>query len=191
MEYDIKSKPTRYNGRNYRSRLEAQWAAFFDLTGWEFQYEPSEINGYNPDFIIKCKSKMYPTKYIIVEVKPSVFIDEEYKESVYDKYCKTNAHILILSDMPFYKSDDYDDLVTLGFGSQFFEEPYKRSSWLEMHMKSLNDFGSNEVMWDGMISGKIDRKEFLRFEQRENMPTIISLYNNWYECANKVQFKVK
>jgi len=29
--YTIPAIPTRYNGVNFRSRLEAKWAAFFDL----------------------------------------------------------------------------------------------------------------------------------------------------------------
>ena len=35
MDYTIDSIPTVYKGRNYRSRLEAKWAAFFDLCGWQ------------------------------------------------------------------------------------------------------------------------------------------------------------
>jgi hypothetical protein len=32
---------TRYNGVNFRSRLEAKWAAFFDLAGWSWEYQPA------------------------------------------------------------------------------------------------------------------------------------------------------
>ena len=35
--------PTLYNGIQFRSRLEAKWAAFFDLLGWEYEYEPSRL----------------------------------------------------------------------------------------------------------------------------------------------------
>ncbi|MEA2669684.1 MAG: hypothetical protein QOJ33_2618, partial [Chloroflexota bacterium] len=28
--------PTTYDGVNFRSRLEAKWAAFFDLLGWRW-----------------------------------------------------------------------------------------------------------------------------------------------------------
>lgn len=36
---EIKSIPTRYNNRFFRSRLEARWAVFFDELGVEYDYE--------------------------------------------------------------------------------------------------------------------------------------------------------
>lgn len=32
---------TRYGGIDFESRLAAQWAAFFDLAGWWWQYKPA------------------------------------------------------------------------------------------------------------------------------------------------------
>ncbi len=43
---------TRYNGINFRSRLEAKWAAMFDLLKWGWTYEPTDFNGWIPDFAI-------------------------------------------------------------------------------------------------------------------------------------------
>lgn len=57
--------PTRYNGVNYRSRLEAKWARFFDLLEWPHEYEPLDLDGYIPDFVLKFK------KPIAVEIKPA------------------------------------------------------------------------------------------------------------------------
>lgn len=63
--------PTHYNGINFRSRLEAKWARFFDLIGWQYEYEPADLNGYIPDFVIKfAKVPVY------VEIKPSMTIDD-------------------------------------------------------------------------------------------------------------------
>jgi hypothetical protein len=56
--------PTRYNGVQFRSRLEARWAAFFDLCKWQWEYEPFDLKGYIPDFILKFK------KPLLIEVKP-------------------------------------------------------------------------------------------------------------------------
>lgn len=36
-----------------RSRLEARWAALFDLIGWRWTYEPFDADGYIPDFLIE------------------------------------------------------------------------------------------------------------------------------------------
>jgi hypothetical protein len=60
----MKAIPTFYKGRRYRSRLEAQWKAFFDLLGWQTEYEPIDFNGWIPDFVIIEAESVY------VEVKP-------------------------------------------------------------------------------------------------------------------------
>lgn len=64
MRYRINAIETRYNGILFRSRLEARWAAMFDLLGWRWTYEPTEFNGWIPDFAIQGKEVVY------VEVKP-------------------------------------------------------------------------------------------------------------------------
>jgi hypothetical protein len=43
---------TLYRGHRFRSRLEAKWAAFFDAAGWRWQYEPLDLDGWIPDFVI-------------------------------------------------------------------------------------------------------------------------------------------
>src|ERR1041384_7453009 len=58
--------PTPYAGVRFRSRLEARWAAFFDLVGWKWEYEPLDLTGYIPDFILAFH------KPLLVEVKPIV-----------------------------------------------------------------------------------------------------------------------
>ena len=60
-----KARPTEYAGVLFRSRLEASWAAFFDELGWTWEYEPYDLDGWTPDFIIKGKSEN-----VFVEVKP-------------------------------------------------------------------------------------------------------------------------
>lgn len=50
---------------NFRSRLEAKWAAFFDICGWKWIYEPFDLDGWAPDFLIKT-----PHCNVLVEVKP-------------------------------------------------------------------------------------------------------------------------
>lgn len=73
MEYNIKAHPTKYNGVQFRSRLEARWAAFFDLAGWEWEYEPIDLVGWSPDFKVSfpCGHSECPTCHtILIEVKP-------------------------------------------------------------------------------------------------------------------------
>lgn len=61
----FKAHPTSYRGVAFRSRLEARWAAFFDLAGWRWQYEPCDLGGWSPDFVLAGKSAP-----VLVEVKP-------------------------------------------------------------------------------------------------------------------------
>jgi hypothetical protein len=48
--YKYKPHPTKYVGVQFRSRLEARWAAFFDLANWQWSYEPIDLEGWTPDF---------------------------------------------------------------------------------------------------------------------------------------------
>ena len=60
--------PTMYAGVQFRSRLEARWAAFFDLLDWKWEYEPIDLNGYIPDFLVTPPMD----EPLLVEVKPLV-----------------------------------------------------------------------------------------------------------------------
>lgn len=61
----MKAIPTQYSGVNFRSRLEARWAAFFDLAGVEWEYEPIDLEGWSPDFLVYLAGVP-----VYVEVKP-------------------------------------------------------------------------------------------------------------------------
>lgn len=65
-----RSYATTYAGSRFRSRLEAKWAAFFDLVGWRWTYEPFDTTGYIPDFLIHGRASF------IVEVGPCEFLSE-------------------------------------------------------------------------------------------------------------------
>lgn len=193
-----------YNGRSYRSRLEAKWQCMFDYLGWQSEYEPVEINGYNPDFIIRCTSSSYPTNSIIVEVKPSVMIDDKLINETLLKYETAKAHILIVSDFPFL-SELMDDQIPIGVGSQYFGVDTKPDNWddedvfgkwspnlprSDMHklfMKGIDDFSSDNVLWDGMVRGTVERKQFIT----PRYPEYQKLVSMWTACGNKTQFKVK
>lgn len=62
--------PTDYSGYRFRSRGEAGWAAFFHLLGWRWRYEPVDLAGYIPDFVVPLD---FP---LLVEVKPAYSLDQ-------------------------------------------------------------------------------------------------------------------
>lgn len=66
MDYTIKAIPTEYAGVKFRSRTEARWAAFFDLVGLKWDYEPFDLEGWAPDFLLRTK-----IGHVLVEVKPA------------------------------------------------------------------------------------------------------------------------
>ncbi len=62
--------PTRHLETNFRSRLEARWASFFDLIGWRWTYEPFDADGWIPDFLIAGDAPF------LVEVGPVALLSE-------------------------------------------------------------------------------------------------------------------
>lgn len=49
----IQAIPCNYKGVRFRSRLEAKWAAWFDIAGWQWDYESIDLFGWTPDFLIQ------------------------------------------------------------------------------------------------------------------------------------------
>lgn len=57
--------PTVYRGFRMRSRTEARFAAFFDELKWDWDYEPLDLSGYIPDFLLHFE------RPLLVETKAS------------------------------------------------------------------------------------------------------------------------
>lgn len=73
MEYTIRAIETEYRGCLFRSRLEARWAAFFDLAGIGWDYEPMDLAGWSPDFLLhRRRWDTLPEEQDLCEVKPIV-----------------------------------------------------------------------------------------------------------------------
>jgi hypothetical protein len=71
----IKAIPTEYNGIKYKSRTEARWAIFFDISDIPARYEAegyqTESGWYLPDFLISSNASVF------FEVKPGLATEEE------------------------------------------------------------------------------------------------------------------
>lgn len=194
MDYNYKAKPTLYNGITFRSILEARWAAFFDLVGWKYQYEPFEIGGRLPDFILYCSGSGYNFKQVIAEVKPEAFCNDEFYKSLCKSYKGYPAMILVLNENPFSVMEER----TVKLGNEV--DMYSDVSAAEtlhidpMCMKCVNDFSSYYMMWDGVMEGTVQRKDFIivssensRYSEKEmDYRELLAL---WKEAGNRVQFK--
>lgn len=83
--------PTMYAGVQFRSRLEAKWAAFFDRLSWPWEYEPIDLNGYIPDFILT-----FAAGPLLVEVKPSLVLDDLHHHTAKIDTSGWSEHALVV-----------------------------------------------------------------------------------------------
>lgn len=74
-----RAHPTKYAGVQFRSRLEAKWAAFFTLCGVEWDYEPLDLQNWSPDFLVTL-----PEGPVLVEVKPIKAPDKDILQRMSD-----------------------------------------------------------------------------------------------------------
>lgn len=56
---------TEYAGTIFRSRHEAAWARTFDALGLPWNYEPTDLDGYIPDFDL-----LFENAPLLIEIKP-------------------------------------------------------------------------------------------------------------------------
>lgn len=99
----IQSKPTVYKDVQFRSLLEAQWAAFFDALGIRWEYEPEKIklsNGavYIPDFWFPHTIEGLADEGwgMWVEMKPIFREDNDYQVSKLLQVCQITKHNALL-----------------------------------------------------------------------------------------------
>lgn len=119
----IQAIPTEYAGVMFRSRTEARWAAFFDLLGWQWDYEPLDIDGYIPDF--ELFGFCVP---IIVEVKPYASLTELERAIPKIMASGWTGEALVVGRRPHF--DAYGD-ATVGLLSQRgVPDPGDDEDWL-------------------------------------------------------------
>lgn len=186
MVYEIKAKPTVYNGNRFRSRLEARWACFFDLLGWKWKYEPFDLNGWTPDFIVYGKD----SRFVLVEIKP--FVDGEILKSYQQKISKAaKGHNCIILFDGFEKSDwggvvagyQFDTVI----GSSIYNgEPFQ-IHWKDLQdgIDSQYDLGSLFFAFDGLLwTDDKNRKLFLS----NNAIEYKNFMNKWLDAGDKTTF---
>ncbi len=101
--------PTVYRGVQFRSRLEARWAAFFDLLGWKWEYEPIDLPGWIPDFRLDTRPRPVAglgAREFLVEIKPDRNT-EDLRHHI-PKLIRARAHmpILLLGGLPYLDKEE-------------------------------------------------------------------------------------
>lgn len=89
-KYEKGSKPTFYDCILFRSRLEAKWACFFDTVGISWEYEPFDLPGWSPDFIIRRSGREF-----LAEIKPEIYQDDTMIRKIIKA---TRKEVLIFSE---------------------------------------------------------------------------------------------
>lgn len=106
MKTSLTAIPTTYAGVDFRSRLEARYAAFFDLVEWRWEYEPINLRGWIPDFRVDpAYYGDYGANFLLVEVKPYRSIDEfkgtvEYKLAIEPNYEDYKTAVALFGHTP-------------------------------------------------------------------------------------------
>lgn len=124
---------TAYRQYEFRSRLEAKWAAFFDLCKWRWSYEPVDFNGWIPDFALGERP-------VLVEVKPFLHQDE-FKEAI-DKVISSGCsrNVILLGADPTW----------IAKGSSWNEAPH--FGWLlEPFRQGFEDFDPHHSELDWIV----------------------------------------
>lgn len=105
---EVSAIATKYAGCTFRSRTEARWAALFDTLSWDWDYEPFDLKGYIPDFVLA-----FPHAPVLVEVKAAACMAdlEPHREKI--ERSGWEGEYLIVGSYPF-RSASWTDAATLG-----------------------------------------------------------------------------
>jgi hypothetical protein len=212
--YTIAAIPTVYRGRRYRSRLEARWAAFFDLLGWRHEYEPFDLGKWSPDFLLhgiwRRHGAATEPRPVLAEIKPITDFDlsvaTRMNDAIYDQ------------DIP-----PALDLLLLGVAPRVFEKQYIQIGWVvntefipgtdyDLRIKLAGneavlklfaspdgtafDYADNNTPLDGILTSYESgfdafHPRFYRadlFEGREGKEYAAEVMKLWAEATNRVQW---
>lgn len=172
--------PTKYGFVNFRSRLEARWAAFFDLCGWSWTYEPFDLPGWIPDFELSG-----PAGSCLVEVKPVRTIDEFQKVGVDVFAANPEGSVLVLGVSPLWDQHDaYGNGAAIGL--TFFRDVDDRVVFdAQVIKKGAPDFPidlcSQLGSYQGVLAGHYDGHRIGAPEHQ--------IKRLWAEACNQTQWK--
>lgn len=146
MSHTSKGIPT-VGPRNiqFRSRIEAQWAYIFTEFGWDWEYEPFDLKGYIPDFIIN-----FHDKQLLVEVKgetniwtPGTLDNDNIYQGGYHDYVKK-----------IYESGWKGHYMIVGCNYKSVELPRTMLASLIGVSGSIGMYKFNDQRWD--VTGQIE-----------------------------------
>lgn len=201
FQYTMKAHETRYAGTLFRSRLEARWAALFDILRWRWNYEPLDLKGWSPDFTIEAGGKN-----LFVEIKPFNLLAEEHFDDLRALALKAArgapcADVILLGvdPEPRLTAPSTDPgFGVLVRGSRAIPAPPRprfifSPTWLAFgkHGPDVVDpFLVSDALADGEIKpaarGVLTGEKVLDWARIPNAPRVAEF---WREAGNRVQWK--
>jgi hypothetical protein len=167
---------TIYHGVKMRSRLEARWAAFFDAMNWPWAYEPFDLEGYVPDFVIMFD------RPLLVEVKPYLNLqDLKPAARKTDGSGWTGEALVVMGAI----LEEYSANPICGILGELSEVPVEVREWSEARLFACLSCGSASVLaadlhWRCRVCGAGDGNAHVgRFDNQAS----------WTEAANQVQWR--
>jgi hypothetical protein len=105
----IQAVPTKIDGRQFRSFLEAKWDCFFEDLEFEREYEPLAFPNWIPDFALFDEDSNIT---IFVEIKPTVNMVPDVHQKI--TQAAPNELILLVGYRP-YESRKHPGLARIGW----------------------------------------------------------------------------
>ena len=176
--YVAQAVPTVYRGQRYRSQHEAHWAAFFDLMGWSYTYEPFKLEGWWPDFLLWGVD---PSKGLLVEVKPWQEWDRAVARKMADA-CERGGRYypyLLLAREPECMVDGRNQIGWLGENGEY------EACWSRLLVRPVNEFGFDLVAYGGARSGH----GLIWGEYEGWLPVTTTLPSLWKQAIDRVRPK--
>lgn len=99
---------TEFAGVSFRSRLEARWAACFHALAWEWTYEPFDLEGWIPDFVLH-----FPNP-VLVEAKPASSLEELRGYTSKIDATTWQKEVLLVGVAPFRGGSVFSDSAVIG-----------------------------------------------------------------------------
>ena len=164
-------------GIQFRSRIEAQWAYIFEKLEWNWEYEPIDLEGYIPDFIIK-----FDNKEILIEIKGDIDI---WKEEIYkhhkEKIIKSGWKGIFGILGSTYKESNAEYWINIGklcLTPEIEDDLVLRKNYKTLKWSLGGEWGVydiiNDYFKDTYHNDDVVQKEFSKL---------------WVEAKNKVQWK--
>lgn len=182
MTRSIPAKPTTYKGINMRSRLEARWAAMFDMLGWSWEYEPEIGQAYIPDFLLHGKDGVR----VYVEIKPEGIWNAERGDIIKKaSWCIENYEFIVLTDEFRPCGLNCEPLAAFGY-SPFPDETGLCIEYIRLFRLDECgwDIAHSWGSWQGRLTGFYDGDYMER-----GLTSLDDVRDLWQKAGNAIQWQ--